>query len=225
MTLITRDEWGFAGPLGEPMLLPARGVFIHHTVTRVTSDPHADMRHVEHIGHQRFGLLSYSFCSHPRLPGAILEGQGLHRGAHTARRNSRYFGIALIGNYTSREISSRQVEDIAALIRQLVAAGHLVADPAIRPHSDVKATDCPGGSTFAALPRIRHLVTHPPTHHDHRQEVEMLIVKEADSHRHWLAHAGGRDYIADPDDLEALARIIPVVVMPSQRIGRYWPAR
>lgn len=136
------------------MILPARELWLHHTVTDPTSDPHADMRIVETIGLQRFGYFSYSYCVHPN--GTVLEGAGLRRGAHTAKRNSTSFGVAFIGDYGTLEPNLAQTEACRRLIWWLQEEGHL--RPEIYPtggHRDVSTTACPGAKLYRALGLLR----------------------------------------------------------------------
>jgi hypothetical protein len=137
------------------MRLPATQVFIHHSVTAVTSMPFADMRAIESIGMQRFGQFPYSYCIHPQ-DGQILEGCGLLRGAHTAGRNSTSFGICWIGNYEERAPKVQQLDATRALIDRLTRDGHLAPGAAILGHRDVYATACPGRRLYDMLDVIRH---------------------------------------------------------------------
>lgn len=136
------------------MVLPAREVWLHHSVTKVTADPLADMRAIDAIGIQRFGHVSYSWCFHP--DGTVLEGAGLRVGAHTAGRNSTSFGFALIGDYTRRNITPAQADAVRAMIAQLIKTRSL--RPGTYPtggHRDLKATACPGDRAYALLPGLR----------------------------------------------------------------------
>lgn len=156
MSIIARSVWG-AKPASLPsigMRLPATQVYIHHSVTPVTSDPYTDMRTIEAVGLQRFGQFSYSYNIHPH-DGEILEGCGLMRGAHTAQRNSTSFGICWIGNYEERAPKVQQIESTRWLIAWLTRAGHLVPGADILPHSSVYATACPGHNIMKVLDVIK----------------------------------------------------------------------
>lgn len=127
---------------------------MHHSVTTPSDDPRADARVIERIGIQRFGHISYSYLFHP--DGTVLEGSGTRVGAHTAGRNSSSFGLALIGDYTSRDPSRAQV----LAVRQVIAA--LIDTKSLRSgvyptggHRDLKPTACPGSRAYAALPAFR----------------------------------------------------------------------
>lgn len=153
--IIPRAEWGVLKEQTRPkMNLPAREVWLHHTVTSVTVDSASDMRVVQRVGIQRFGYISYSYCVHPS--GDILEGQGLRVGAHTKNRNSTSFGIALIGNYEERAMMDVQIEAVCWLIDWLSDAGHLRRG--VYPtggHRDLQANACPGRYAYARIPEMR----------------------------------------------------------------------
>lgn len=155
MDIIPRAEWGAVKEAARPkMKLPAREVWLHHTVTGVTTDPFRDMRQVQLVGIQRFGYISYSYCVHPS--GDVLEGQGLRVGAHTKNRNSTSFGISLIGNYNDRPMLDVQVEAVRQLIDWLSDAGHLRRG--VYPtggHRDLMDTACPGNHAYARMGELR----------------------------------------------------------------------
>lgn len=154
--IVARSVWGASmGSLPTvSMRLPATQVFIHHSVTPVTDDPHRDMRSIEAVGIDRFGQFPYSYCIHPR-DGEILEGCGTRRGAHTAQRNSTSFGICWIGNYEERAPKIQQIEATRWLIHELVARGHLVPGADILGHRDLYRTACPGSKLYSLLDAIR----------------------------------------------------------------------
>src|SRR5690606_21180214 len=148
MRMLARAEWGATVPTSTKlMVLPARGVHVHHSVSRVTGDPAADMREIEAIGRRRFGRFPYSFCLHPS--GVTIEGAGLSVGAHTEGWNSTTFGVCLIGNYENDWPTDAQVQAFGELYRWLVGNGWLVPDAWIEPHRARKATACPGARTMA----------------------------------------------------------------------------
>lgn len=154
--IVSRAEWGAKKTAlpSTPMTLPATALYLHHTTTDPSDDPKKDMRAVEAIGIQRFGIFSYSFCVHPT--GMVLEGAGLRRGAHTAQRNSTSFGVAHIGNYENREPTAAQIEANRWLIWWLQEEGHL--RPEIYPtggHRDLMATACPGAKLYRRLEDLR----------------------------------------------------------------------
>lgn len=154
--IITREQWGARPESLSPARMPplVSDVFIHHSVTPVTTSPIVDVKLVEGIGMQRFGQISYSYLIHPH-DGEIFEGAGLHRGAHTQGRNSSSFGICWIGNYEERVPKVQQIEATRWLIAELISGGHLTPDPTIRGHRDVKSTACPGQKLYDLLSVVR----------------------------------------------------------------------
>lgn len=222
--IITRDEWG-ANPTSLPrrsMTLPATELWIHHTVTEVSADAARDMRVIERVGLERFGIFSYSYCIHPE--GHILEGAGLRRGAHTARRNSTSFGVAWIGNYETRIPKIMQIEATRWLIWWLQEEGHL--RPEIYPtggHRDLKATACPGRHLHRILDELRQpwfppeekgewpVLNHPPK----------VIVTRPQGDGYWIVawdggvfNFGNAPFVGSLADTEALERIISASAWP-----------
>lgn len=143
------------------MALPAKNVFLHHTVTAVTAYPYRDVKRVEDEGIARFGQMSYSWLVHPAE--IIFEGAGTKVGAHTKGNNSTSFGIALIGDYDDaagadvwRVPTAWQIEAVQWLIYHLKVERNWLADGAVlQPHRAVVATSCPGNKTIPLLPQFR----------------------------------------------------------------------
>lgn len=194
--IIARSVWG-AKPASLPkekMRLPATAVYIHHSCTPVTADPHADMRTIEAVGLQRFGQFSYSWCIHPR-DGEILEGCGLRRGAHTGGRNSTSFGICWIGNYEDRAVKVQQIDATRRLIHRLRTDGHLTSDAPIVGHRDVSSTACPGRKLYETLDVIRHPWEVPVPDSDpnvHRVQAPIVAFEAHPSGEgYWIVTADG----------------------------------
>lgn len=156
--IISRERWGAKGLLGPMMQLPAKEVFLHHSVTDDTADMFADIRLLETIGIKRFGRMSYSFAIHPQSVNSAMDGAGLTIGAHTAEHNSTSFGIVWIGNYQQEYPTPQMIDSTAELIKFLELHEFLVPNAPIRGHRDVKATACPGQFAYSSLPTIRALV-------------------------------------------------------------------
>lgn len=157
MTIVTRAEWGAVSEQARPaMRLPAVAVWLHHSVTTPTWDPHADMRTIQQIGISRFGYLSYSYAVSPN--GTILEGQGTRVGAHTANQNSTSFGVVLIGNYQNLRVTDAQVDAVRWLVAHLIERKALKAG--VYPtdghrNAPGAATACPGNWAMQRLPEMR----------------------------------------------------------------------
>jgi hypothetical protein len=122
-------------------------VNIHHTVTKPTNDPCADMRQVEVTLHRRGLAPGYSFTAHPS--GVILAGADKMVGAHTSGRNKLSYGISLIGNYDEMQPTLAQLVNIARTINLLRLTGHITSDLKqlkIQGHRATSATACPGSN-------------------------------------------------------------------------------
>lgn len=154
MLYLNRAQWGATAPLQGRMALPASNVYLHHSVTNpdddsvyeATDDVARDMREIEKIGVQRFGIFSYSYCCHPS--GVVAEGAGTSVGAHTANKNSNAFGFCLIGDYDNLHVADIQIQAFGEWWHQMVRMGLLKPDAGFFPHRKVKATACPGGHTM-----------------------------------------------------------------------------
>jgi hypothetical protein len=144
--MLSRAEWGMPGPLGRRMR-SSRGLWLHHSVTKATSDAKADARRIANIGIQRFGRLSYSFIVHP--DGTILEGQNGHVGAHTRGQNSTSQAICCVGNFENDAVTPEMVAAIRLLVRNYgpLLGGHRDAPGA--------STACPGRNLYAMVGSLR----------------------------------------------------------------------
>ena len=159
--VVTRAEWGATAPLGPAMRLPVAELWLHHSVSQLTDDPHADMRAIERIGVQRFGRYSYSWAYHP-IARVLMEGAGNTVGAHTAGRNSTSLGLVLIGNYDTRPLTDDNIADLRWIIAWLIGGNRL--RPGTYPtggHRDLKATACPGALAYQRIADLRTPSTTP----------------------------------------------------------------
>ena len=144
---VPRREWDHSVdfPTGQ-VRRPVRDVFIHHTVIPPTDDPCADARCTESVLDAR-RLDGYSYLVHPS--GVILEFAGSNRGEHTAKHNSTSYAYSFMGNYDMQQPSLAQLVNVARCINLQRIKGDVVKDIGqlrILPHSDVKATACPGAN-------------------------------------------------------------------------------
>lgn len=163
MNIITRSQWGSVTKDGKPfpvpsapkMSLPARELWIHHTVTNPTKDPKADARTVQRVAYSRgFTDISYSYLIHP--DGTVLEGRGLHVGAHTKERNSFALAFSFIGNYSELEPTNAQMESARVLRANLIGAGALRPDHPLKGHRQNPASpsECPGNKLYPRIGEI-----------------------------------------------------------------------
>lgn len=160
MEIITREQWGArysAGFRAAP--LPAKSLWLHHTVTRRPADDYDDelaaIRQLEQIGQDRFGGgMSYTFLVTPS--GRVFEGTGAGReGAHTRGFNTHGRAISLVGNYDRDLVPSAMSDAVAALI----AHGHDQGwwpDQLTGGHRDApgSSTACPGRFAHDLIPEI-----------------------------------------------------------------------
>lgn len=164
MDITYRDEWGAAPPIAamRPASYPMSMLWVHHSVTNPTDDPHADARVVQQIGFSSNGQdTSYTLLVHP--DGTALEGRDIaYVGAHTYGLNGSSLAICLIGNYDTTEPTEAQVATVRRLCAELVEEGYLT--PGIYPtggHRDApdNSTACPGRYAYARLDDMRALTT------------------------------------------------------------------
>lgn len=193
MRYLTRAEWGaeFDVNLRRLMALPAPDLWIHHTVTYPSADPAADMRAIERIDIGRFGYPSYSWVIHPS--GTVLEGMGVHVGAHTINHNSTSFGVSFVGNFEYDTPTDAAMDACRELIAMLHGNGWLAAgDQPTGGHRDVYATACPGRNLYPRIPELRVPPAPPPaSEHD-----DMLNVIYNNTQN--LLHAGKLMYCTVP---------------------------
>lgn len=148
------------GPVGPELRLPVSRVFLHHTVTSVSSDPIADARRVANVTIARFGRMSYSVLIHPAR--VIFWAETEHQGVHTAGYNSSSVAISLVGDYSIHPVPDELVYDACIALHHLRAYGVVTSRPTVEPHSAVKATVCPGGYARAkVLPLLRAVAADP----------------------------------------------------------------
>jgi len=156
-TFVDQATWGARHSAGRrPMPRPVSQVWIHHTVTAPTGDPCADARQVEDVLASRSLDPGYSYLIHPS--GVVLEGAGRNVGAHTAKQNSRSYGLGFIGNYSAYQPTLAALVAAARTVNLLRMDGALVAplvDVGIGGHRDVKATACPGDHLYPLIRYIR----------------------------------------------------------------------
>jgi hypothetical protein len=157
--IVTRQQWGAKPPKTRPvpLKLPVSELFIHHTVTAITPDRLADVRTVQDIAFSRkFNDISYNYLID--LDGNVYEGRGLNVGAHLEGRNSKSFGVALIGDYTRRVVTDAQVDSVRQLVAWLIGQGALRPGPyPTGGHRDAPdaATACPGEFAMRRLAEMR----------------------------------------------------------------------
>jgi hypothetical protein len=188
--IIGRDQWGARYTAGDgPAPLPAREVWLHHSVTAApAADAPEDadvaaVRELERIGEDRFGAgISYTHVIAPS--GRVFEGHPIdRRGTHTGGRNSTSRGICWLGNYQDTEPTEAMVAATVALLQHGHAAGWWQRQTLAGGHRDVKATACPGTRAYRLIPDINRRAagdampdqTAPATSHGPAEFVRALM--------------------------------------------------
>lgn len=163
MEIVKRADWGarYARGFG-PAPLPARGVYLHHSVTpdagveASLKQDAASVRVIELVGQQRFGGgISYSFAVTPS--GRVFEGHGIdRRGAHTKGCNSTHRAIVLVGDYAKRAPTQAQLTAVVALLEHGTAQDWWRAARLTGGHRDAPgaATSCPGDAAYSFIDDI-----------------------------------------------------------------------
>lgn len=173
--VLHRADWG-ADPTTAGFSAPESqfvGLVLHHTVTNLpaTDDIEKVKEHARYIQSIRPDLpgnqdgspewpYSFGVAEHTNLDSAwIVEGRGRGRtGAHTAGYNSTRYGIALMGDFTSRPMSPGMIKAVRYLGAVLLGT-HTEATLG---HRQTYATACPGTEAFGQIGRLQ-----PPfTKHD-----------------------------------------------------------
>lgn len=188
ITIVRRGTWGCRTPQSpNPVKTPVDTLFVHHSVTKTTAVPAADMRVVDDIGAERFGRFSYSYAIHPS--GTVLEGAGDRVGAHTANRNSTSYGIVFLGNYEVDPLRGAAIVAFRELRRWLVDTGRVRPGHVVTPHRAVKATACPGAhvmDNWEYLLRTTAVAPPPPQPEPEEEEAMPVIVKLDTDPAYWL---------------------------------------
>lgn len=132
-------------------------IFVHHSVTRATSNPKADARDIQAIHFGRgYSDIAYTLLAHPsgvELEARVLGNQATV-GAHTKDHNSTAIAICAIGNYENEPVSQMLIDSINRCVQYAKDKGWVTANPKIRSHSEVFSTACCGRNLKAKLNQI-----------------------------------------------------------------------
>ncbi|XP_056143412.1 peptidoglycan recognition protein 6 [Lampris incognitus] len=163
--IIPRCMWGARPYKGTPTLLslPLSFLYIHHTST--PSQPcltfqqcSADMRSMQrfHQDDRGWNDIGYSFVA--GSDGNIYEGRGWHwRGAHTYGHNSKGYGVAFIGDYSTQLPSNHSMELVRdCLASCAVGGGRLTSNFILQGHRQVVNTACPGDALYKEITGWKH---------------------------------------------------------------------
>nr|XP_023691976.1 N-acetylmuramoyl-L-alanine amidase-like [Paramormyrops kingsleyae] len=164
-TIIPRCQWGAEPYRGTPTQLspPLSYMYVHHTYEPgqpcLSFDQcAADMRSMQRFHQDGNGWddIGYSFVA--GSDGNIYEGRGwAWQGAHTLGHNSKGYGVAIIGDFTSCLPSPRTLE----LVRErlpacAVGSGHLSPGYIVHGHRQLVNTSCPGDTLYREIQTWPH---------------------------------------------------------------------
>jgi hypothetical protein len=215
--VIRRSQWGANEALrrGTPKYHDVvEKVVVHHTGTHngvtdwagqvrqiygfETSNGYQDIAYhflVDPNGQVYEGRWARDYAANETPNGADTAGRLVH-GGHAINHNQRTVGIALLGDYTKRDVPPALLDAAVGLIAWLCArydidpigATDYVTDTGgverldnICPHGATTSTECPGTSVLLALPTIR------------QQVAERLGRSPAPDDGYWIASADGRE--------------------------------
>jgi len=186
--IISRAGWGADESLtnSEPEYERPQKFVIHHTVTsNFSPDPAAAVRAVfyYHAVTLGWGDIGYNFLVD--WQGNIYEGRrggdGVV-GGHARRYNYGSIGIALLGNFTTTDITPQMEQALVDLIAWEAdrhgidpRKGSYFIDreiPNIVGHRDLLQTSCPGERLYQQIARIRELAWQELLAHDPRLTIE-----------------------------------------------------
>ncbi|MGH3306289.1 MAG: N-acetylmuramoyl-L-alanine amidase [Nocardioides sp.] len=192
--VVSRSAWAADPDLmtWDPKFYPTRKLIVHHTDT---PDDYADRAGAKaqiraiyyyHSVTQGWGDIGYNFLidkfgnvyegrysrnyAGANPSGDDASGNGV-TAAHTAGWNSGTVGIAMLGTFTSHDVTPAAREALEALLTWQArrnnidpeateafvnpASGDTITTPNIAGHRDYGVTSCPGDSFYATLPVIR----------------------------------------------------------------------
>lgn len=174
--VVTRTEWGC--PDGQGTSRPpvsyttVSHLIVHHTVNNnISADWPAVVRAIWslHFFDRGYIDIGYNYLIDPN--GVIYEGRSGGdnvQGAHFSGVNGGTMGVALLGTFTNDSPTSKALESLRRILawkadqRQLVAYQSTLHNSSglqlrvISGHRDGPgATECPGNTLYALLPRLR----------------------------------------------------------------------
>ena len=191
--VVSRAQWGADESYrsGSPTYdSTVRAAVIHHTAGSnsysTPAEAYAEVRGVYAYHTRSLGWADIGYNALVDKFGTIYEGRagGLDRavrGAHTGGFNTATFGVSVLGDYETAQVSDAIVTSVAEITAwklglhgvdpngttQLTsagggtsryAAGTTVTVPTVLGHRDLGRTACPGQHLYAELGRIRSLV-------------------------------------------------------------------
>jgi len=168
LDIIYRETWGAKQSYtsAREVQTPVQGFFLHISVTHDTGDEHADMRTIERIGQERFGI-GFPYNAAIFDTGHLYEGQPLtRRGAHTVNDENQpgyteplnqWYRAIVLPQMVTDDVTEAQVHGCARWAAAQIRAGYARRAATWNGHRDVAPKDCPGSAGYARLPDIRKL--------------------------------------------------------------------
>jgi hypothetical protein len=178
--IFSRETWGAVQDYTSARAVsePVEGFFLHISVTLdhgdLTGDEHADMRTIERIGQERFGI-GFPYNAAVFDTGRLYEGQPLtRRGAHTVNDEGQpgfretgsngslnyWYRAICLPQMVTDDVTDAQVHQCARWAAAQIRAGYAKPLAEWWGHRDVSPKDCPGNVGYARLPEIRSLTRH-----------------------------------------------------------------
>lgn len=143
-----RGKWGITLPFRRP----AKGVVVHHSVTRAVESPVQSARVVEEVTYRRgsFAMIPYSYLIHPPT-GVILEGRHTkwRNGANKNTRgdsslnNGDTVSVCMIADMRRDPVTDSMRASFQWLLTDLERRGKIVPNAEVVPHSHLSYTECP----------------------------------------------------------------------------------
>jgi hypothetical protein len=177
-----RGQWRFTLPFRKP----AKGVVVHHSVTRALTSPIESARVVEEVTYKRgsFAMIPYSFLLH--YDGTILEGRAgkWRNGANRndLRRNnlnnSNTISVCIPGDMRRDKITTAQQISFQWLLSDLKRRNIITVDAVVVPHNALANTACPSFNVEELL---------VPVYSQEGGEREMKIINDTERNRMWAS--------------------------------------
>lgn len=154
--IYSRAEWGARASRGRTnMPNPVPLYVIHHGASATCNSFATCSQMVRNFQNQHMDAngwvdIGYQFVIGE--DGGIYEGRGwTTTGAHCPAYNSASIGIAVVGDFTSRNPNAAAIAAVQALAECGRQRGHLTERYGIRGHRDGCATACPGNTFYSLI--------------------------------------------------------------------------
>lgn len=198
LDIVKREDWGAVCSYTSPrsVVTPASFLFLHVAVIRQSGDPAKDMRVIERIGQDRFGI-GCSYNAAASFDARLWEMQPLgRRGAHTVndKRDPRFPAGSL--NHVARAlvlpqmdgdpVSDGQIDVAARWAAACIRAGFVKPGAVWFGHRDVAWKGCPGDAGYRRLPELNRLTRYYETHGLEETVLMALTDQEQQDLHRWV---------------------------------------